>query len=83
MVLIFVLRFWLADLPTLIEDLKLFYLAFRRGTDQREATSTSVQSRLQWSCGGVGDSVLTTLSSAVLAVVIFFAHSVSLMPDAT
>jgi len=79
----FVLLLGLVDLLVSIKDLKLFYLIFRRGADHREAASASVRPPLQWNCGGVGDSVLTTLSSAVLAAVIFFALSVSLMANAT
>lgn len=84
MVWFLVSLFWLVDPLIPIEDLKLFYLMFGRGADHQEAASASVRPRpRQWNCGGVGDSVLTILSSAVLAAIIFFALSVSLIANAT
>jgi len=83
-------RFWflsfallssVTDSADLFEDLKLFFIPVGPGADQREA-STELP-RLQWNRGGIGDSVLTILSSLALAVAIFFAHSVSLMFDAS
>jgi len=69
--LVSVLLFRVANPVQYIKELKLVFTPFRRVADH------------QWNRGGIGDSVWTILSSAALAVDIFFAHSVSLSLEAS